>query len=68
MRSRDGAQAINLVHVYDHTVMHSVAPLGSFPVLATVSAEDAALQLESAGIELPPVSVSAFSQGAGSAK
>jgi 3',5'-cyclic AMP phosphodiesterase CpdA len=68
MRSRDGGQAINLVHVYDHTVMHSVAPLGSFPVLATVSAEDAAFQLESAGIELSPVSVSAFSHGAASAK
>ncbi len=68
MRSRDGAQAINLVHVYDHTVMHSVAPLGRFPVLATVSAEDAAAQLESAGISLPPLSVPAFSQGADRAK
>ncbi len=68
MRSRDGGQAINLVHVYDHTVMHSVAPLGSFPVLQTVSAEDAAAQLENAGISLPPISVSAFSHGAASAK
>ena len=68
MRSRDGAQAVNLVHVYDHTVMHSVAPLGSFPVLTTVSAEEAATQLESAGISLPPVSVSAFSHGAARAK
>src|ERR1700712_2239600 len=38
MSSRDGGQAINLVHVYEHTVMHSVAPLGSYPVLSTVSA------------------------------
>jgi Icc protein len=68
MRSRDGAQAVNLVHVYDHTVMHSVAPLGSFTVLSSVSAQDATAQLESAGIVLAPVSVSAFSHGAGTAK
>jgi Icc protein len=68
MRSRDGAQAVNLVHVYDHTVMHSVAPLGGFPVLSSVSAQDATAQLESAGIVLAPVSVSAFSHGAGTAK
>ncbi|MET3807037.1 3',5'-cyclic AMP phosphodiesterase CpdA [Nakamurella sp. UYEF19] len=68
MRTRDGAHAVNLVHVYPHTVMHSVVPLGSFPVLSTVSARDAAAQLERAGIELPPVSVPAFSHGAGTAK
>ena len=68
MRSRDGAQAINLVHVYEHTVMHSVAPLGDFPVLRTVSAQQTAGQLGKAGISLAPFSASAFSQGAGSAK
>lgn len=68
MRSRDGAQAVNLVHVYENTVMHSVAPMGRFPVLSSVSPREATAQLESAGIELAPVSISAFSQGAGTAK
>jgi 3',5'-cyclic AMP phosphodiesterase CpdA len=27
-RGRDGAQAFNLVHVYDETVMHTVVPIG----------------------------------------
>ena len=68
LRSRDGAQAVNLVHVYPHTVMHSVVPLGRFPVLATVSAQDAAGQLKMAGISLDPTSLPAFSHGAGTAK
>lgn len=68
MRTRDGAQAVNLVHVYPHTVMHSVVPVGSFTLLSTVSARDASAQLERAGIELPAVSLPAFSQGAGTAK
>lgn len=73
LQSRDGAQAVNLVHVYPHTVMHSVVPIGSYPALSTVSAEEAAATLASAGIVLPPVSVpalagSAASHGAGMAK
>lgn len=68
MRSRDGAQAINLVHVFQHTVMHSVAPRGSYPVLSTVSPERTAAALEAAGIKLPTVSGPALSQGAGRAK
>lgn len=72
LQSRDGAQAVNLVHVYPHTVMHSVVPIGSYPVLSTVSAEEAAATLASAGITLPPASVPAFahsdSHGAGMAK
>jgi 3',5'-cyclic-AMP phosphodiesterase len=68
MRSRDGAQAINLVHVYDHTIMHSVVVRGSFPVLSTVSPQEAADQLERAGIVLAPTSLPAFSQGAGTGK
>jgi len=68
MRTHDGAQAINLVHVYHHTVMHSVAPMGSFPVLTTVSAKKASAQLKKAGVSLEPLAVSAFSHGAGTAK
>ncbi len=68
MRSRDGGQAVNLVHVYPHTVMHSVVPLGHFPVLSAVSPEQAAIQLDRAGISLAAVSAPAFSHGAGTAK
>lgn len=74
MQSRDGGQAVNLVHVYPNTVMHSVVPIGSYPVLSTVSADEAAATLARAGITLPPpVSVPAgsatsFSHGAGMAK
>lgn len=71
LQSRDGAQAVNLVHVYPQTVMHSVVPIGTYPVLSTVSAEEAAVTLASAGITLPPLSaaaVAAASHGAGMAK
>lgn len=72
LQSRDGAQAVNLVHVYPHTVMHSVVPIGSYPALSTVSGEEAAAALANAGITLPPASLPAFSRssshGAGMAK
>jgi hypothetical protein len=68
MSSRDGGQAVNLVHVYGDTVMHSIAPLGDFPPLRTVSPQETADQLESAGIAMPPFAASAFSQGAASGK
>ncbi|MDQ0635535.1 Icc protein [Arthrobacter pascens] len=32
-RGRDGGQAFNLVHVYEHTIVHSVVPLGSTPTV-----------------------------------
>jgi Icc protein len=32
---RDGGQSINLVHVYDDQVVHSIVPLGGFPVVAS---------------------------------
>ena len=68
LRTHDGGQAINLVHVYRDTVAHSVVPLGRFPTLSTVSAEQACAQLESAGIVWEPTSLPAFSHGAGMAK
>jgi len=68
MRSRDGGQAANLVHVYENTVLHSVVPVGDFRVLSSVSADRSAAQLETAGISLEPVSLAAFSHGAGTAK
>ncbi|WP_197676196.1 phosphodiesterase [Nakamurella panacisegetis] len=62
MRSRDGAQAVNLVHVYPHTVMHSVAPRGAFPVVSTVSPEGAAASLRAAGLVMPPLGTAARSR------
>jgi len=71
MRSRDGAQAVNLVHVYRDTILHSVVPRGAFPVVATVSPQECAAQLHRAGITLPStelISAAAFSQGPATGK
>ncbi len=56
-RARDGAQAYNLIHVYDHTVMHTVVPVGDSTTLDWVSAERTAEALKADGIVIPPASV-----------
>ncbi len=33
IRGRDGAQAFNLVHIYPHTIVSSVATIGSYPTV-----------------------------------
>ncbi|WP_158373330.1 phosphodiesterase [Cellulosimicrobium cellulans] len=38
-RGQDGAQAYNLVHVYGDRVVHSVVPIGRFPTVYEMSAE-----------------------------
>ncbi len=54
-RPRNGAQAFNLVHVYDDTVLHSVVPVGTYPVVAKwVTAEETAAILEARGVTVPP--------------
>lgn len=54
-RGRDGAQAFNLIHVYDDTVMHSVVPIGDFPVVSTwVTADATAAILAEQGITIRP--------------
>lgn len=54
-RGRDGAQAFNLIHVYDETVMHSVVPIGEFPVVSTwVTADETTTILADRGITIPP--------------
>jgi 3',5'-cyclic-AMP phosphodiesterase len=53
-RSRDGAQAFNLVHVYGNTVMHSVVPLGAFSTVSDTDATDVAATLAAEGIVIPP--------------
>ena len=37
---RDGGQAFNLVHVYEHTIVHSVVPLGSTPTVGELVTAD----------------------------
>ena len=49
-RGRDGARAFNLVHVYPNTVLHSVVPLGSFPTLDYIDAEESARRLRAIGV------------------
>lgn len=53
-RGRDGAQAFNLVHVYEHTIVHSVVPLGTAPTVGEhVSAEESQRRLAAAGVRIP---------------
>lgn len=49
-RGRDGARAFNLVHVYPTTVLHSVVPLGAFPHLDWIDAEESRRRLEASGL------------------
>jgi Icc protein len=53
-RGRDGARAFNLVHVYPATVLHSVVPLGQFPHLDWIDADESRRRLEAAGLRLAP--------------
>lgn len=54
-RGRDGAQAFNLIHVYDDTVLHSVVPISNSPALSTwTSAEETAAILAKHGITIDP--------------
>lgn len=53
-RPRNGAQAFNMVHVYDHTIVHSVVPLGGHPTVGEyVGPEEARRRLDAAGIRIP---------------
>ena len=49
-RPQDGAQAFNMVHVYDDTVVHSVVPLDVPRVLEHIDAEEAQRRLREAGV------------------
>ncbi|MET1051110.1 MAG: phosphodiesterase [Mycetocola sp.] len=49
-RGRDGARAFNLVHVYPNTVLHSVVPLGNFPTLDYIDADESARRLDALGL------------------
>lgn len=53
-RGRDGGQAFNLVHVYEHTIVHSVVLLGDSPTVGElVPADEAQRRLSAAGITIP---------------
>ncbi|THE07335.1 phosphodiesterase [Microbacterium oleivorans] len=49
-RPQDGAQAYNLVHVYDDTVVHSVVPIDVPRPLEYIDAEEAQRRLRNAGV------------------
>lgn len=49
-RGRDGARAFNLVHVYPTTVLHSVVPLGAFPALDWIDADESARRIALSGV------------------
>lgn len=56
-RGRDGAQAFNMVHIYDDTIVHSVVPIGDHPTVGEhVSAEESQRRLTAAGIYIPELS------------
>lgn len=53
-RGHDAGQSFNLVHVYEHTIVHSVVPLGSSTTVGEyVPPEETARRLEAAGIRIP---------------
>lgn len=53
-RPQDGAQSFNMVHVYDHTVVNSVVPLGNFPTVGEhVGAQETRKRIAEAGICVP---------------
>jgi 3',5'-cyclic AMP phosphodiesterase CpdA len=49
-RPQDGAQAFNLVHVYDHTIVHSVVPVDAPRTLEFIDPTEARRRLVAAGI------------------
>jgi 3',5'-cyclic AMP phosphodiesterase CpdA len=51
-RPRDAAQAYNLIHVYDETIVHSVVPIGRGPAMSFTSAVESARLLEADGIRI----------------
>ncbi|MFE4081602.1 phosphodiesterase [Paenarthrobacter sp. YIM B13468] len=53
-RGRDGAQSYNMVHVYEHTIVHSVVPMsGGVTVGEPVDAAEVQRRLTEAGIRIP---------------
>jgi 3',5'-cyclic-AMP phosphodiesterase len=54
IRGRDGAQAFNLVHIYDDTVVASVVPAGRYGTVGQqINGEETTKRLAAAGIYIP---------------
>ena len=53
-KARNGAQAFNLIHVYDDTVLHSVVPLGAYAQVSYVTAEETTAILRREGVRIAP--------------
>jgi Icc protein len=53
-KARNGAQAFNLIHVYENTVLHSVVPLGEYAEVSYVTAEETAAILRREGVRIAP--------------
>ncbi len=53
-RPQDGAQAFNLIHVYDDTIVHSVVPVDAPRPLEFIDAAEARRRLAVAGVDPRP--------------
>ena len=61
-RARDSAQAFNLIHVYDGTVLHSVVPIGASTEVSYVSANETERILAAHGVEIAPATAAPIEQ------
>lgn len=61
-KARNGAQAFNLVHVYENTVLHSVVPVGTYAEVSYVTAEETAAILRREGVTIAPSTASAIEE------
>ena len=53
-KARNGAQAFNLIHVFENTVLHSVVPLGEHVQVSYVDAGETASILRREGVRIAP--------------
>jgi 3',5'-cyclic-AMP phosphodiesterase len=49
LQARDGGQSFNLVHVFEEQVVHSVVPLGNYPIMKTRTTWQASEDLKNSG-------------------
>lgn len=53
-RARNAAQAFNLIHIFESTVLHSVVPVGQHDPISYVDADETARILRREGIRIAP--------------
>jgi Icc protein len=61
-KARNGAQAFNLVHVFENTVVHSVVPIGTFSEVSYVSPEETKRRLEAEGVVIADAAASVIDE------